>query len=99
VRELIAEVDAGIIFANEAEQAAAGVLHAPIAVVKRGAAGCTVYEQGTRRDVAAPLVEHVVDTTGAGDAFAAGWLVGGLQLALETARRSVGVRGAMPPKD
>jgi sugar/nucleoside kinase (ribokinase family) len=37
-----------------------------------------------------------VDTTGAGDAFAAGYLLGGPQLALEAAARCVGRMGAMP---
>jgi sugar/nucleoside kinase (ribokinase family) len=38
----------------------------------------------------------VVDTTGAGDAFAAGFLLGGAELALEAAARCVARMGAMP---
>ena len=38
----------------------------------------------------------VVDTTGAGDALAAGWLVGGPALALEAAARCVQRAGSMP---
>jgi ribokinase len=38
-----------------------------------------------------------VDTTGAGDALAAGYLVGGPELAIEAATRCVGEIGAMPP--
>jgi sugar/nucleoside kinase (ribokinase family) len=38
----------------------------------------------------------VIDTTGAGDALAAGYLVGGPELAIEAASRSVGLIGAMP---
>ena len=38
----------------------------------------------------------VVDSTGAGDAFAAGWLVGGRELALEAAARCVQRAGSMP---
>jgi sugar/nucleoside kinase (ribokinase family) len=38
----------------------------------------------------------VVDTTGAGDALAAGFLVGGPELALDAAARCVGQVGAMP---
>jgi sugar/nucleoside kinase (ribokinase family) len=37
-----------------------------------------------------------VDTTGAGDALAAGFLVGGPELALEAASRCVSKLGAMP---
>lgn len=43
----------------------------------------------------APAVDPV-DTTGAGDALAAGYLVGGPELAIEAAARSVGLVGAMP---
>ena len=41
-------------------------------------------------------VEAVVDSTGAGDAFAAGWLVGGPDLALAAAARCVQQAGSMP---
>jgi sugar/nucleoside kinase (ribokinase family) len=37
-----------------------------------------------------------VDATGAGDALAAGFLVGGVDLALAAAARCVGQRGAQP---
>jgi len=37
-----------------------------------------------------------VDSTGAGDALAAGWIVGGPDLALEAAARCVQHLGAMP---
>jgi sugar/nucleoside kinase (ribokinase family) len=39
---------------------------------------------------------EVVDTTGAGDAFAAGYLVGGSELALAAAARCVAQLGSMP---
>jgi sugar/nucleoside kinase (ribokinase family) len=39
---------------------------------------------------------EVVDATGAGDALAAGFLVGGPELAVEAAARCVGKLGAMP---
>ena len=42
------------------------------------------------------LDTEVVDTTGAGDALAAGYLVGGPQLAAEAAARCVAQLGAMP---
>jgi sugar/nucleoside kinase (ribokinase family) len=38
----------------------------------------------------------VVDTTGAGDALAAGYLVGGPELGLEAAARCVATLGTMP---
>jgi sugar/nucleoside kinase (ribokinase family) len=41
-------------------------------------------------------VEDVVDSTGAGDALAAGWIVGGPELALEAAARCVTRLGSMP---
>lgn len=74
--DLLRPVD--LLFANEEEVAALGGEEAALSiasavVVKRGAAGAT-WTDGTRRvDVAAVPVE-VVDTTGAGDAFAAGFL-------------------------
>jgi sugar/nucleoside kinase (ribokinase family) len=37
-----------------------------------------------------------VDATGAGDAFAAGYLLGGISLGLEAAARAVSKMGAMP---
>jgi sugar/nucleoside kinase (ribokinase family) len=40
----------------------------------------------------------VVDTTGAGDALAAGYLVGGVDLAMAAAARCIAHRGAQPPR-
>ena len=48
---------------------------APVGVLKRGARGCTVFTEDARLDFAAVEAE-VVDPTGAGDALAAGFLVG-----------------------
>ena len=42
------------------------------------------------------LPTRPVDSTGAGDAFAAGYLVGGIALGLEAAARAVATMGAMP---
>jgi ribokinase len=65
-------------------------------VVKRGDGGAVVRRGGLTRPVAAePAV--VVDATGAGDAFAAGYLVGGIDLALSAAARCVRHHGAQPP--
>lgn len=45
-------------------------------VVTRGAGGSTIVSGADRHEVAAVPVERVVDTTGAGDLFAAGFLFG-----------------------
>jgi sugar/nucleoside kinase (ribokinase family) len=86
-----------VVFTNEREREAAGADVAPAAtwVVKRGPAGADVERNGERREFAA-LPAEVLDTTGAGDAFAAGYLVGGVELALATAARCVSQLGAMP---
>jgi sugar/nucleoside kinase (ribokinase family) len=39
---------------------------------------------------------RAVDSTGAGDAFAAGYLLGGVGLGLAAAARAVATMGAMP---
>jgi sugar/nucleoside kinase (ribokinase family) len=46
----------------------------PTLVVTRGAAGALAVEDGVRTDVLAVPVQQVIDTTGAGDLFAAGFL-------------------------
>jgi len=86
-------VDLGpsLIFANEAERAVLPDLEARW-VVKLGARGVR-FPEG---EYPAPPA-NVVDTTGAGDALAAGYLVGGPDLALRTAARCVAQIGAMPP--
>ncbi len=97
VRALLDELGPDVVFANELESAELGGRAAPSAtwVLKRGAAGASVELNGRRTDHPAVPAE-VVDTTGAGDAFAAGYLVGGIELALETAARCVAQLGAMP---
>lgn len=47
-----------------------------VAVLTRGAKGAVVLSNGERFEVPAEPIEHVVDTTGAGDLFAAGFLYG-----------------------
>ena len=82
-----------VVFANEDEAALIGEIATGAAwIVKRGARGASFA--GDER--AALPVPRVVDTTGAGDALAAGYLVGGADLALEAAARCVGRLGAMP---
>jgi sugar/nucleoside kinase (ribokinase family) len=88
-RALIAELAPDVLFATAAEAEALlglGRLDdllelAPIAVVKRGANGATVLARdgaGTIRFDAATRTLRTADTTGAGDAFDAGFLVGWL---------------------
>ena len=93
LRELVPE----LVFANEVERAEVGPDAAVAAtwVLKRGAAGAAIERDGQRSEFPAVPTE-VVDTTGAGDAFAAGYLVGGVELALETAARCVSNLGATP---
>ena len=50
--------------------------HATVSVVTRSAKGAVVLANGERTVVAAEPVDTVVDTTGAGDLFAAGFLAG-----------------------
>jgi sugar/nucleoside kinase (ribokinase family) len=80
-----------VVFANEGELAAIGGGVPGTLVLKRGAGGFSV----DGKDYAATEVE-VVDTTGAGDALAAGYLVAVPELAAEAAARCVAQPGAMP---
>ena len=68
---------------------------AETAVVKRGSRGVQVRTVEHVEDYP-PLGSTVQDTTGAGDALAAGFLVGGIELGLEAAARCVGRLGAVP---
>jgi sugar/nucleoside kinase (ribokinase family) len=82
-----------LIFANEAERAAVPELEDGSVnwVIKLGSRGA-IFPEG--RLASAPVT--VVDTTGAGDALAAGYLVGGPDLAISAAARCVEGVGAMP---
>ena len=92
-RALVASIAPDVVFANEEEDAAfGGPLPGVSWILKRGADGCSF--DGDERP-ALPVPE-VVDTTGAGDALAAGWIVGGPVAALEAAARCVQRMGSMP---
>ena len=88
--EALDELEPEVVFANEDEAALVGELEYET-VVKRGAAGCRV---GGREYPAESA--DVVDPTGAGDAFAAGYLLEGPDLALAAAARCVAKMGSMP---
>ena len=75
-------------------------LTAPVGVLKRGARGCTVFTEDAKLDFAAVEAE-AVDPTGAGDALAAGFLVGGsleeaARRGLDAAARCVAKVGSLP---
>jgi len=82
------ESDVDVVFANEAEvtlltgassfdEAAVAIGGTcEVAALTRGADGAAVVHRGERIDVPAVAVTRVVDTTGAGDLFAAGFLYG-----------------------
>ena len=81
---------ADLVFATAPERAAVPDFDAAW-VIKLGARGAR-FPEGLR-DAGSG---RVVDTTGAGDALAAGYLVGGPECAMRAAARCVGVIGAMP---
>ena len=108
------------LFANEAEiQALAGVPHLETAVVQvagrvetlvvtRSEHGALAVRGGARADVPAEPIRELVDTTGAGDLFAAGFLVGytraktlgdSLRLGAIAAAEVIQHYGARPEKD
>jgi ribokinase len=101
-RELLDELAADVLFATEAEWELLGgaYLTAPVGVLKRGARGITVFTTDAKLDFGAVDAE-VVDPTGAGDALAAGFLVGGsleeaARRGLDAASRCVATVGSMP---
>jgi sugar/nucleoside kinase (ribokinase family) len=101
MRARVAALAPDLVFANEAEAEAFG---APIGeewVVKRGARGCAVLRGGELVEHAGVEVEGVIDTTGAGDAFAAGYLLErdplmGVQRGQAAAARCITRAGALP---
>jgi ribokinase len=95
VRAVIQETPVALVFGNEDEVDLLGGIPASRVVIKRGARGVLVRTQGETQELPA-LEAEVVDTTGAGDAFAAGFLLGGPENGLEAAARCVATMGAMP---
>jgi sugar/nucleoside kinase (ribokinase family) len=95
-RQRVERLAPDVVFANEPEWEIVGGAYAlaHTAVVKRGARGISVL--GEQRAELPPVPGDVVDATGAGDALAAGFLVGGPVLALEAAAQCVAKLGTMP---
>ena len=91
-RERLEALRPAIVFANEdEEQILGGPLDDCTWVLKRGGLGARFGE------LELPAVPaEAIDTTGAGDALAAGYLVGGPELALAAAARCVAKLGSMP---
>jgi sugar/nucleoside kinase (ribokinase family) len=99
----LGELGPDVVFATVSEEEAlGGPLPGTIWVRKRGPAGCEVLH-GAERLALPAEPGPVVDSTGAGDALAAGFLVGGdvasaLRSGLAAAARCVATVGAMPPR-
>jgi sugar/nucleoside kinase (ribokinase family) len=96
-RARLEQLGPDVVFANEPEWELVGAAYglAETAVLKRGSRGVVVHGPDGSEEHPA-LGGDVVDTTGAGDALAAGFIVGGIELGLETAGRCVGQLGAVP---
>ena len=118
--QLLRDGKIDILFANEAEAASMAMVNdieeaiaclskvAPTLVVTRSEAGATAMSGGERADVPAEPIERLVDTTGAGDLFAAGFLAGearglglegSLRLGAIAAAEVIQHYGARPEKD
>jgi len=103
--EIVAAAAPDLLFATEAEaRALAGdrgperlLRLAPVLILKRGSAGATIIAEdggvARRSDVATRALD-AVDTTGAGDAFDAGFIVGWLAARRDGAAAPVGLRRA-----
>ena len=118
--QLLRDGKIDILFANEAEARAMVMVDdveeaiaclaklAPTLVVTHSEAGATAISGGERADVSAEPIERLVDTTGAGDLFAAGFLAGqarglglekSLRLGAIAAAEVIQHYGARPEKD
>ncbi|MGN6676994.1 MAG: carbohydrate kinase family protein [Streptosporangiaceae bacterium] len=89
--ELLRRLKPDLVFGNKAETELIGDVPDAQLITKLGPGG--VIAGGKHY----PAVStQPADATGAGDAFAAGYLVGGVHLGLEAAARAVATMGAMP---
>jgi sugar/nucleoside kinase (ribokinase family) len=89
-RSRLAEIAPDLVFATELEHDAVGALETRW-VLKRGANGVLVDGQAWPAHAG-----EIVDPTGAGDAFAAGFFVGGVEAGLAAAAACCARLGAMP---
>lgn len=108
-RRLWQALEPAVVFANDPEWAAThtgrsttapssfGAGGTSVLVLKQGSAGCTFVIDGVG-DHRSPVPGTVRDVTGAGDALAAGFLLGGTELAMEAAARCVAQLGAQPDR-
>ncbi|HSS67009.1 MAG TPA: carbohydrate kinase family protein [Nocardioidaceae bacterium] len=88
-----------VIFANSDEWQAIGPFWTPtdaVVVVKDGSRDVTVIDVEGREARHRVAAAEAVDPTGAGDALAAGYLVGGIELGIDAAARCVATHGAQP---
>ena len=118
--QLLRDDKIDILFANEAEAAAMAeendleaaiarlAAAVPLLVVTRSEQGATAIAGNQRADVPAEPIERLVDTTGAGDLFAAGFLAGqargkdlatSLRLGAIAAAEVIQHYGARPERD
>jgi len=97
--ELCSALRPAVVFATDAEWATSpgsfGAGGHAVLVLKHGPRGASFVIDGVA-DERAPHQGPVVDVTGAGDALAAGFLVGGVDLAMRAAARCIAQRGAQP---
>lgn len=97
IRHHVAELRPSVVFGTRAEVELFGGVDAETVVVKDGRNGCVILEGGKDTRHQALPVKSPTDGTGAGDAFAAGWIVGGVDVALRAAQECVRRVGAGPP--
>jgi len=98
LRALVEDLEPAVVFGNAGEWRALGVDPygwGPDAVLKRGAQGCLFVRDGCATELAV-VPGDVRDVTGAGDALAAGYLVGGPERAMLAAAECVSQTGAQP---
>lgn len=91
-RRRLSSLEPDVVFGGQRELEELGDVAPETAVVRKlGPDGVALGDR-----VYPPRPGLVVDSTGAGDALAAGFLVGGIELGLEAAARCVAKLGAMP---